>query len=257
MIRLVTPELESAFVHFCNTDSVFCAKIYSQYQMYGLQSGIVDFWLMFGGKTPIGILSGCGGKFTLASEQIADTSELAAFLQAAGAKTLEAERSLLGGLGFLRESGLILRADAPPAPDGSPVQPVDSLTQVWELLCAADREFAGLAQYDAWLAEVSHKIRHGLAQCYIIHAGGRLAATASLLFKNADCAVIAAVATHPDFRGCGFGRRVAGQATASAFAQGLRPAVLIRDAGLQKFYARCGYRPAGEWGEVQILPPQF
>lgn len=256
MIRFVTPELEIAFIHYCNTDSAFKAKIYSQYQTYGAQSGIVDFWLIFSGETPIGVLSGCGGRFTMAADQIEDADELAAFLYAAGAKTVQAERSLLDGVGILRESGLILRADTPPKRD-SGVNTAESLTKVWELLCAADEEFAESMRYDAWLAEFSHKIRHGLAECYTISDGDRLVSTSSILFKNANCAVLAAAATHPDFRGRGFGRRAVMEATASAFSQGLNPAVLIRDPGLVRFYAGCGYRPVGEWGQAEVMPPKL
>lgn len=253
MIRFAVPELESALVNVCNTDGVYHAKIYSQYQTYGTQSGIVDFWLIFSGGKPIGAISGSGGRFTLAAERCEDVSELAAFLCAAGAKTVQAERHLLDGLGRLQESGLILRADTAPKQDAG-VKSADSLADVWELLCASFEGFAEKIRYDAWYAEFSHKLRHDLAECYTLSVDGRLASASSILFKNTKCAVLAAVATHPDFRGQGLGKRTVTQATASAFAQGLNPVVLIREPGLTAFYAGCGYHPVGEWGQAEVQP---
>lgn len=251
MIRFVTPELEPVLDHFCNTDSVFHAKIYSQYKTYGTQSGIVDFWLIFHAKQPVGAISGSSGRFTFAADACEDVQELAAFLSAAGAKNVQGERRLLDDVGSLQESGQILSAQECPKRDNE-VQPPASLDDVWKLMCAAYDEFEHTVSYDGWYTEFSHKLRHDLAQCFALYVEGKLVSATSVLFKNTKCAVLAAVATHPDARGQGFGRRTVIEATASAIAQGLTPKVLIREPELQRFYAACGYRVVGEWGQAEV-----
>ncbi len=251
MIRFVSPELEARLLDYCNTDDVFSVKIYAQYQTYGAQSGMIHFWMLFSGDTPTGAVSGCGDYFTLAAKTVSDTGELAAFLRASGCRAVEAKRALLEGLGTVIHSGLILRADQPPG-QAEGTKRAEKLAAVWELLCEADPEFAAGTRYDAWLTEVSHKIRHGLAECYTLKVDNKVVSTSSILFRNQQTAVIAAVATHPAFRGRGMGRRVVNRAAASAFVQGLNPQVLIKDPGLAAFYAACGFRPAGEWGQAAL-----
>lgn len=251
MIRFVTPELEPVLDRFCNTDGVFHAKIYSQYKTYGAQSGIVDFWLIFYGERPVGAISGSSGRFTFAADACEDAQELASFLSAAGAKNVQSERRLLQNLGPLQESGQILSAQVCPKQD-SEAQPAASLDDVWKLMCAAYDEFDQTVSYEGWYTEFSHKLRHDLAQCFALYVDGKLVSATSILFKNTKCAVLAAVATHPDVRGQGFGRRTVMEATASAIAQGLSPKVLIREPELQRFYAACGYRTISEWGQAEI-----
>lgn len=247
MIRFVSPGLEARLLDYCNTDDAFSAKIYSQYQTYGARSGIVNFWMLFCGETPVGAVSGCGDCFTLAARSVPDADELTAFLRASGCRTIEAKRALLNGLGTVVHSGLILRADQlPEQVEG--VKRAEKLSAVWELLCEADPEFAKEARYDAWLTELSHKIRHGLAECYTLDVEKMVISTTSILFRNDRTAVLAAVASHPAFRGRGLGQRAVHGAAASALMQGLSPQVLIKSPGLLAFYAACGFKPTGEWG---------
>ena len=255
MIRFVSPELEARLLDCCNTDDAFSAKLYSQYQTYGAQSGIIHFWMLFCGETPVGAVSGCGDCFTLAARSVPDADELAAFLRASGCRTIEAERTLLGGIGTVVRSGLILRADQPPE-QAEGVKRAEKLPAVWELLCEADPEFAKEVCFDAWLTEFSHKIRHGLAECYTLEVEEKIISTSSILFRNDQTTVIAAVATHPAFRGRGLGQRVVHGAVASAFLQELSPQVLIKTPELLAFYAACGFRPAGEWVQAALWQPQ-
>ncbi len=251
MIRFVSPELEAQLLEYCNTDDVFYAKIYSQYQTYGAQSGIINFWMLFCGEMPVGAISGCGDCFTLAARSVPDADELTAFLRASGCRTVEANLVLLNGLGKVVRSGLILRADQPPE-QVEGVKRAEKLSAVWELLCEADPEFAKEARYDAWLTELSHKIRHGLAECYTLEVENKVISTTSILFQNDRTAVLAAVVTHPAFRGRGLGKRAVHGAAASAFMQGLSPQVLIKSSELLVFYAACGFQPVGEWGQAAL-----
>ena len=81
MIRFVTPELEALFCEKSVQFGIFGAKIYSQYQTYGAQSGILDMWLWFDDTYVTGCVSRFGGLLTAACTPRADVEELAVFLE--------------------------------------------------------------------------------------------------------------------------------------------------------------------------------
>ncbi|MFR9189748.1 MAG: GNAT family N-acetyltransferase [Anaerotruncus massiliensis (ex Togo et al. 2019)] len=91
------------------------------------------------------------------------------------------------------------------------------------LLCAADPAFAARTDYAAWLTEVSHKRRHGLADIYILKVDERIVSTIGIYFKDASRAILAGLATDPACRGRGYARRMMAHATNAALAQGLEP----------------------------------
>ena len=86
MIRFVTPELEALFCEKSVQFGIFGAKIYSQYQTYGAQSGILDMWLLFDDTYVTGCVSRFGGLLTAACTPRADVEELAVFLRAVGGR---------------------------------------------------------------------------------------------------------------------------------------------------------------------------
>ena len=89
MIRFVTPELEALFCEKSVQFGIFGAKIYSQYQTYGAQSGILDMWLLFDDTYVTGCVSRFGGLLTAACTPRADVEELAVFLRAVGGRAVE------------------------------------------------------------------------------------------------------------------------------------------------------------------------
>ena len=94
MIRFVTPELEALFCEKSVQFGIFGAKIYSQYQTYGAQSGILDMWLLFDDTYVTGCVSRFGGLLTAACTPRADVEELAVFLRAVGGRADIVSRNL-------------------------------------------------------------------------------------------------------------------------------------------------------------------
>lgn len=268
MIRFVSPELVPLFEESVGRFGIFGTKIYSQYQTYGVTDGILDLWLLLAGDRAVGAVSRLDGTMTLAASGAADADELAAFIGSAGCRFFEGERALcervnavirgeLCSSRILRWGGLPASAEARPTAaalcaDGIPpdaVTPADNLGEVYALLCVAEPEFAAHTGYAAWLTEVSHKQRHGLADIYILKVDRNIVSTISIYFKGASHAILAGLATDPACRGRGYARRMMAYATASALAQGLEPWLLVSGDGVSAFHRACGYVDAGFWAQ--------
>lgn len=143
-------------------------------------------------------------------------------------------------------------AAAAPCADGVPpgtAAPAEDLGAVYALLCAADPAFAARTDYAAWLTEVSHKRRHGLADIYILKVDERIVSTIGIYFKDASRAILAGLATDPACRGRGYARRMMAHATNAALAQGLEPWLLTAEDGIAAFHRACGYEDAGLWSK--------
>ncbi|WP_302779160.1 GNAT family N-acetyltransferase [Anaerotruncus colihominis] len=262
MIRFVTPELEALFCEKSVQFGIFGAKIYSQYQTYGAQSGILDMWLLFDDTYVTGCVSRFGGLLTAACTPRADVEELAVFLRAVGGRAVEGMLPLIERVRAVTRGELcsshVMRADSrgclpAPAPcgaDGAPC-PADRLVPVYALLCAADPLFAARADEAGWLTELSHKTRHGLAEIYILKVKNSPISTSGIYFKGTDSAILAGVATVPAMRGRGYGRRLVEHTTAAALAQGLTPYLLTADDRLGAFYTACGFMDAGQWARLE------
>ncbi|MEY8359119.1 GNAT family N-acetyltransferase [Anaerotruncus colihominis] len=262
MIRFVTPELEALFCEKSVQFGIFGTKIYSQYQTYGSQSGILDLWLSFDDTYVTGCVSRFGGLLTAACTPRADVEELAVFLRAVGGRAVEGMLPLIERVRAVTRGELcssrVMRADScgclhAPAPcgaDGAPC-PADRLAPVYALLCAADPIFAAKADEAAWLTELSHKTRHDLAEIYILKVENTLISTSGIYFKDADSAILAGVATAPAMRGRGYGRRLVEYTAAAALAQGLTPYLLTADDRLGAFYTACGFMDVGRWARLE------
>ena len=268
MIRFADGEWAALFEGTIGKFGIVGTKRYSQYQTYGTSDGVLDLWLLLEGDRAVGAASRLGGAVTLAADSAADADELAAFLGAVGCRSYEGEQALCervnavirGGLRssrILRWGGHFPREDARPAAaapcaDGVPpgrVAPAENLGAVYALLCAADPEFAARTDYAAWLTEVSHKRRHGLADVYILEVNNQIVSTIGIYFKGADRAILAGLATDPAWRGRGYARRMMAHAANAALAQGLEPWLLTAEKGVAAFHRACGFVDAGFWSK--------
>lgn len=271
MIRFVTPEWAPLLEASADKFGIFGTKIYSQYRTYGTTDGILDVWLLLDGGRAVGAVSRLDGALTVAAPGAVDADELSAFLRAAGGRSVEGERALCGRLdavirGGLRSSrilrwgGLPQTEEARPAAsahsaDGVPpgkILPAAALGEVYALLCEADPEFAAHTGYAAWLTEISHKQRHGLADIYILKVNYTVVSTIGIYFKGPGRTILAGLATNPAHRGRGYARRMMAHATEAALAQELEPWLLTAEEGLAEFHRACGYVDAGEWSKGNL-----
>jgi len=260
MIRFVTPELEPVFVQKIDEFGIFATKIYSQYQTYGAQSGIVDFWIAAEDEEITGVISKLGGCLTVAAAPKINVDELSAFFEAVGGNFVDAENPLIerlrAGIGTEAESSWIMsfQQDFQRLVENSnpKIIPADRLRTVYGLLCVGNPRFSRDVPYDAWLAETSHKQRHGLTDIFLLVEDGAAVSTCSIQFKGKTKAMIASVATDPAYAKHGYGREIMRYVAGRSLQQGLTPYLLTADDALAAFYEKCGFVAIGRWGRLQL-----
>lgn len=264
MIRFVMPDLEALFVEKAPTFGIFGVKLYSQYRTYGAQSTVAEFWLIVENEQSCGAVSRLDGRFTVAATALTDaqTDELGEFLCAVGGVSVEGALSVIKRLSAFSVSppisSWVLRGaegllSAPP-PIGVTIERAASLRAVYDLLCESDATFRAGAPYDAWLCELSHKTRHGLAEVFTLSVDNLVVSTQSILFRDETTAILAAVATHPAARRRGYAGVLLDFVARSAQASGLALCLLAGSDALLPFYAKNGFVPIERWGI--LFPPE-
>lgn len=119
------------------------------------------------------------------------------------------------------------------------------------------------ASFDAWYADLSHRIRHGCARAYMVRIGRHPAAACLISAESRYAGLISSVTTEERWRGNGFASALVYAASADLFSCGKRP-VLECAPSLCPFYIRLGFLRECETGTFlpqsgaeSISPPEF
>lgn len=101
-------------------------------------------------------------------------------------------------------------------------------------------EGATCAPFDAWYADISHRIRHGCARAYLVRVDGEPAAACLISAESRWAGLISSVATEEAFRGRGLATALVQVACADLIGCGKLP-VLECAVSLCPFYTRLGF----------------
>ncbi|MCI8553522.1 MAG: GNAT family N-acetyltransferase [Clostridiales bacterium] len=106
--------------------------------------------------------------------------------------------------------------------------------------------------FDAWYADMSHRLRHG--QCHIaaVYEEGGPAAVAMTVAECRGAAVLGAVATRPESRGRGYASACVVSLTRTLTAEHRRIYLCPKDEQARRLYIRLGFEETGEWGELSF-----
>ena len=196
----------------------FACRVCALCRSYAPSLPFVDYWLTADEAGQVnGAIARNGASFLLYMTDKSELREVASFLHMAGAaQVLCNGRFLLEG--FAREKTGPVMVTKQPA---------------------------------AVTADVSHRLRHGTLRLCGTNANGALASVAMTVAESEDCAVLGAVACHPDHR-----RRGLGTAAVSALVNRLvsegKTVYLHRARGVSEaFYRRMGFAPCGTWREYE------
>ena len=134
-----------------------------------------------------------------------------------------------------------------PDPQGSAIDRAPDLKSVYSLISA---NLPLGASFDAWYADISHRIRHGCAKAYLMRQG-EVPACACLVSAESDSAgLISRLCTAPDARGKGLGSALLGEVCRELSREG-RAAVLECTDSLRPFYERRGFELFTHTGELE------
>ncbi len=103
--------------------------------------------------------------------------------------------------------------------------------------------------YMLWLADLSHKIRHGTANVCGVHENLSLVSCGFSLFETSDSAIISSVATDEKFRSKGFGGDVVRKLLSENVGKNVY--VFIEDENLKFWYEKFGFKEYKKWSEIE------
>lgn len=137
-----------------------------------------------------------------------------------------------------------LTAGNKPSADESDINFSPKLDEVYEIL---NEGFPSIADYPLWLADTSHRIRHGISRVLTYKAS----TTATLSFDIDGCVLAAQVATRVSARGSGYARRFLTWLADYLDAQG-KNAVLYALDIRESFYREIGFKAVSEEFVLEI-----
>lgn len=193
-------------------------------------------------------LSRVDGQATVCACEQADLEELWAFLSAVGYESIlcpawVAQASSTRGAWRIESCRAMRLSGNPAVPEihePATICEEPSLRQVYALLQAAGEP---LPPWEAWLPDVSHRVRHGAARVWALREGEGCFACAMAVAQTEREALLGGVAVLPDKRGKGRGSYLAA-ALCSALAREGKAVYLFRRAGRhEQFYERMGFAP--------------
>lgn len=237
--------------------SIFAVKQQAMLEIYGQDC---DFWFQTdaAGRNSL-LISRLSDTLTLCGQVSADMlPELQTFLECMGG-VVEGDASLLEPLFPTLKPLSVLAAPGqfplPPFPREIHITQPDKLAPVYNLLCTADAGFETNAKYEPWLADFSHRCRHGHAQCFVLCEENELIGTFSILFQTENQALGGAFAVHPNRRRQGYGSLLLCGAAAAAKEQG-RQLYVLADAKRSPYYLQRGWQPYGLAAQFRGWPDE-
>lgn len=126
------------------------------------------------------------------------------------------------------------------------VQETVYLPKVYDLL---KDHFPGIAPFDYWYPDVSHRVRHGHCHISVVLEGEQVISTAMTVAETATAAVLGQVATHTDYRR----RGLAGKCVNSTIFQCKDKELYILpiNENAQNLYEKLGFVVEGGWAELE------
>lgn len=271
MIRALLPDerdrgLEKAFLELCATDCIYGSKVYNLYELFGKHYDAARFWVYYDETdSPMAALAVFGGGLTIASPTInwpekqksgLSFSELGEFLPFASCNRVYSSYLISKNIhklkGGVLTSGCCMICRQMPDQAMLSIEPTQTFSEVYRLLCEAFHLEYNSESYGWWLLQNSANYRKGNCEIYAIYCAGEMAATAGIYSQDDRYGHIGGVAVAEQYTGKGFGRALAAFATRQVIKKG-KTATLCCKPDMEAFYEKLGYRTIGGWGEL-VLP---
>ena len=259
MIRYAEPEHLPRLLDFLARDSLGL-KIAGTLLAYGLSRPFADFWFQLDRDEKMAaVISRLDAALTLctAPQMSRDEdarTELASFCRMLPAiETLTCAEGL--GLDFpFTKRGVCLELPGTAelsfsADDDAPILPL-SASELYALLDGCRGSAIELPPRMAFVADFSHRLRHGAARCWGLSDGSPAAAVFTAAETGAR-ALIGGVATRPDCRNRGYGSRLLRTACETLRAEGKTPSLFCLEPEL-RFYKTRGFIMAGRWAAATV-----
>ncbi len=121
---------------------------------------------------------------------------------------------------------------------------------LYPLLCDVFGET--IPPFDAWYADVHHRLRRGAFRSRAVCEEGRVLSCAMTVAQCEDAVLIGAVATHPTARGRGLASACVTSLTEAYQQKGKTVYISPKNDAAEALYSRLGFSVCGEWGRLQL-----
>lgn len=239
-------------------------QIYGHFVGYRNQYPFCTTWICHDGQYLWGVLGRYNQSLRFSSvlpptsEQL---RELWAFLPVTGCSTLEGEQETLRRLSqvgnmaakdFYGCAAMTYLGEKPPLGNEGAINTSPRLDDVFRILRDSHLYFARTAQYDQWLCDNSHRLRHGLGWTVTMENS----ATASVCALSPGFGVIASVATLPEHRGKGYASALVQWCVRRLMESGRQPVLMAGSEQVLPMYRRLGFVHTGAWGILKMESPE-
>ncbi len=189
-------------------NNIYSCRISCLLKSYGLGYDFAGFHIQ---TDEAGNVTAAFGKYysdmTVCLTESSDIDELSEFLSVCGFSSLLCGAVLPIGGSF--DSGMIMELKKPvpqkALPDGMRFDTAPPLRDVWTLLKSCEGRDFEVPEYEDFLIDMSHKLRHGTARCIAVQSGQEITASSMTVSESDDCAIIGAVASQKAHRRIGIG----------------------------------------------------
>lgn len=213
---------------------------------YGLDESFAQFWVQDGGTAIAKI-----DDQAILEEKNANFEELRQFLRMLDVKTYSCTEKTAVRIGYpIRRRGEIMvhSPDGEEKAVGETYEP--SLREIYSLFCMCVSENFPVPEFEPFYLDMSFRMRHGAGAAAGVRRDGKLASCALCSAVTDHAAVVAAVATLPEFRRAGLGELALRALMGKLSKQSV---YLFRVDGINgEFYRSLDFQPCGRWAEVHL-----
>lgn len=206
MIYFVDESRFADLKNFCKMQTIYSCRIMCLADSYGLNFDFVQFWLQYDENGNIvSAISKSYGDVTVQTTEKSNIGELTEFLDVIGFCSLLSDKMLFENRNA--DTGIIMCLENPQKIYNSDIEVTvnPDLNSVYKLLDKNRSEKFNVPDYEDFILDMSHKIRHNTAVCTAVKTGGNIVSAAMTVAQSSNTALIGAVITDIDFRRCGFG----------------------------------------------------
>ncbi len=226
----------------CSCGGVCACRSICLADSYAAYPGLLEAWFQYDGNGDVcSSAVKYGGDMTVVLSEKSDIPELRDFILAAGAY------SVISEVGIFPDSShaiIMKRKRSRTAADGRCRHYPDvSLKDAYDLLKSCRSETFTIPQYEDFLLDASHRLRHGTAHCCALYEEEQPVSFAMTAALSETQAVIGSVCTAGEYR-----RRGCGSACINALCTllGDRELFIVRAEGENKdFYRSLGFEQSG------------
>ena len=200
MIMLVDERNSDELSEFANAADINACRISCLLESYGTGYDFAKFWLQYNdSRKPVSAAAKYYSDIIVFTTENSDTDEMKEFIgMNVSSDCSMSDSSVVMRLVCREKTKTVIR-------DGTKLVYAPDLNRVYRLLRSCRENGFDVPEYENFIIDMSHKIRHGTAKCVAVEYNGEYAACAMTVAQSESCAVIGAVAVKKEYRRLGFG----------------------------------------------------